>query len=153
MASVLVAGQPQTIHVLENPLDWSTVKVGSVSGCTQTTCLGDYVVGRSAMLDAETHKAVGTLVTECFVVDAVTGRYHCPATSIALTGRGEVVFTEDVLLGPHLCTTCYTPEPSGYVDDFPVIGGTGEFLAATGHVTSPADSTWRYGDFVITLTR
>jgi hypothetical protein len=148
------AGQAQTIHVLEYPADWAEVKVGSLSGCKDTTCLGDYLVGRSSMADAATKTTVGTLVTECFVVDAGSGRYHCPATTIALTGRGQIVFTEDVLLGPHICPTCsFTPEAGGYAVDFPVIGGSGEFLGATGVVTSPAGSTWKYGDFVITLTK
>ncbi|MGZ8515057.1 MAG: hypothetical protein ACXWXA_08450 [Candidatus Limnocylindrales bacterium] len=34
-----------------------------------------------------------------------------------------------------------------------LIGGTGEFLGASGVVTTPADSTAKYGDFVITLTK
>jgi len=136
------ASQPQTIHVLEDPADWTEVKVGSLSGCNASTCLGDYLVGRSRMLDASTNKEVGTLLTECFVVDASSERYHCPSTTIELTGRGQVVFTEDAYIGQHRSA-----------GDYPVIGGTGEFLGASGVVTTPADSTAKYGDFVITLTK
>ncbi len=137
------AGQPETIHVLEVPTDWAEVKVGSLTGCTDTTCLGDYLVGRSSMVDATTNKTVGTLVTECFVVDASSGHYHCPSTMITLTGRGQIVFSEDPHIGDNT-----TPSK-----DWPIIGGTGEFLGVTGFVASPANSTAQAGDFVITITR
>lgn len=80
---------PQTIHVLENPVDWAEVKVGSLTGCKEARCLGDYLVGHSSIDDAATNDLVGTLVTECFVVDAASGLYHCPSTTITLTGRGR----------------------------------------------------------------
>lgn len=143
---------PQTIHVLEDPRDWAEVKVGSLSGCKDAYCLGDYIVGSSTMLDAVTRAGVGTLATECFIVNAGTGRYHCPATTIVLTGRGTIVFTEDPYLGLKFCPGCFPQEPPNTVD-YPVIGGSGEFVGVTGEVTSPADSTWQYGDFVITLTK
>jgi hypothetical protein len=144
--------QRQVVHVLENPLDWADVKVGSLAGCADAYCLGDYEIGSSSLIDAVTKKPVGTLLTECFLVDAHSGRYHCPATTLVLTGRGQIVFTEDPYLGPKFCPACFAPEPPNTVD-YPVIGGTGEFLGATGDVTGAADSTWQYGDFVVTLTR
>jgi hypothetical protein len=144
--------QQQVIHVLENPLDWAEVKIGSLSGCKDTYCLGDYEIGSSSLIDAATKQTVGTLLTECFLVDSHSGRYHCPATTLVLTGRGQIVFTEDPYLGPKFCPACFPPEPPNAVD-YPVIGGSGEFRSATGDVTSPANSTWQYGDFVVTLTR
>ena len=144
--------QQQVVHVLENPLDWADVKVGSLAGCADAYCLGDYEIGSSSLIDAVTKKPVGTLLTECFLVDAHSGRYHCPATTLVLTGRGQIVFTEDPYLGPKFCPACFPPEPPNTVD-CPVIGGSGEFRSATGDVTSPADSTWQYGDFVVTLTK
>jgi hypothetical protein len=155
-ASATTSSSPvtQTIHVLEEPLNWTGVSIGSLSGCKDTTCLGDYLVGRSSLVDSVTKKAAGFLVTECFVVDAGSGRYHCPATTIALTGRGQVVFTENVLLGPHICPTCsFTPEADPEAGGYAVVGGSGEFLGATVDVTSPADSTYQYGDFVITVRK
>jgi hypothetical protein len=147
------ATQQQVVHVLENPLGWAEVKVGSLSECKDAYCLGNYVVGSSSLVDAVTKDVVGTLLTECFLVDAGSGRYHCPATTLVLTGRGQIVFTEDPYLGPKFCPSCFRPEPPNTVADYPVIGGSGEFLGATGEVTSPADSTWQYGDFVVTLTK
>ena len=150
--AVAAANQQQVVHVLENPLDWADVKVGSLTGCTAAYCLGDYEIGSSSLIDAVTKKPVGTLLTECFLVDAHSGRYHCPATTLVLTGRGQIVLTEDPYLGPKFCPACFAPEPPNTVD-YPVIGGSGEFLGTTGAVTSPADSTWQYGDFVVTLTK
>lgn len=151
-AAPAAAPQRQVVHVLENPLDWAEVKVGSLTGCKDAYCLGDYEIGSSSLVDAVTRDFVGTLLTECFLVDAGSGRYHCPATTLVLTGRGQIVFTEDPYLGPKFCPACFPPEPPNTVD-YPVIGGSGEFLGAAGDVTSPADSTWQYGDFVVTLTR
>jgi hypothetical protein len=54
---------------------------------------------------------------------------------------GDIVFDETVSLDGHPF-----PEP------WPIISGTGEFLGATGSVESPDDSTWSWGDFVITIT-
>jgi hypothetical protein len=93
--SPAAASQSLTIHVLEDPVDWAGVKVGSLTGCKDTTGLGDYLVGHSSMVDAATNMTVGTLVTECFVLEAGSGHYHCPSSMIELTGRGQIVFTED----------------------------------------------------------
>jgi hypothetical protein len=137
------ANQPQTIHVLEPARNVTVVSVGSLTGCTSTTgCEGDYVLGDDPLLDATTRKEVGSLLFECFRVDAGTSLFHCPGNTILLIGRGRIVFTEDVHFAP------------GYPLDFwPITGGTGEFLGATGTVTSPADSTYTEGgDFVITIT-
>jgi hypothetical protein len=138
------AGKAQTIHVLENPLDWASVNVGSLSGCTVAPCLGDYLVGRSSLSDATTKKTVGTLVTECFLVDAASGEYHCPSVMLTLTGRGKIVFSENPFIGAKTASAS---------EDMPIIGGTGEFLGMTGSVASPANSTSSYGDFVITITK
>jgi hypothetical protein len=138
------AGQPQTIHVLEYPHHWARVHVGSLSECKGTPCLGDYLVGRSSLSDATTKKTVGTLVTECFIVDAASGEYHCPSVMITLTGRGKIVFSEDPFIGANTASAS---------EDMPIIGGTGEFLGATGSVASPANSTAEYGDFVITIIK
>jgi hypothetical protein len=151
------AGGSQTIHVLEDPLNWATVKLGTLTGCPETMgdyggCLGDYVVGRSSMRDATTNKTVGFLVTECFVVDAASGRVHCPATTITLTGRGQIVFTENVLLGPHVCPTCgFTPDADPSSGGYTVTGGSGELFGGT--VADSPGSTYAYGDWVITLTK
>ena len=66
-----------------------------------------------------------------------------PGNTITLTGRGKIVYTEDV----HFA--------AGYIQDqWPITGGTSEFAGLTGFVTSPADSTYTDGgDFVITLTK
>src|SRR3989304_941316 len=64
--------------------------------------------------------------------------YHCPANTVTLTGRGDIVFDETVSLDGHPF-----PEP------WPIVSGTGEFLGATGSVESPDDSTWSWGGFVI----
>jgi hypothetical protein len=91
-------------------------------------------------------------VTECFVVDAGSGRYQCPASTMALTGRGQVVFTENILLGPHICPTCgFTPDADPSSGGLTVIGGSGEFLGAT--LAESPGSTYAYGDWVITLTK
>jgi hypothetical protein len=131
------ASQPQTIHVIEHATNVSQVRVGSLSGCSNTTsCQGDYIVGDDPLADAVTGKEVGTLAFECFVVTTGDTLYHCPGITITLTGRGQIVFTEFYWDGVT------RPETS------PITGGTGEFLGATGTVTSQ-----RGGDFVITLTK
>jgi hypothetical protein len=136
------ANQPQTIHVIEHPTNVTLVRVGSIAGCAKAICMGDYYAGISSMSDATTGKTVGTFVFECFVVDDASGLYHCPASTLDLTGRGQIVYTESVYIGKK-------DVPPG---TWPIIGGTGEFLGATGTVSSPADSTESDGDFVITFT-
>ena len=96
--------------------------------------------GGVAVLDAATRKAVGAFLVDCLLVDSTETLYHCPANTITLTGRGQIVFTDTLLWG------------SGAGDDtwatwapWPTIGGTGEFLSATGTIDSPADSTWSAG--------
>jgi hypothetical protein len=146
------ANQQQAVHVLEDPLDWADVKDGSLSGCKDTTCLADYLVGRSSMRDGTTNKTVGFLVTECFVVDAGSGRYHCPATTIALTGRGQIVFTENVLFGPHICPTRgFTPDADPSSDGYTVSRGSGELLGAT--IAESPGSAYADGDWVITIAK
>ena len=137
------ATQAQTIHVLEPAANVTQVSVGSLTGCTSTSgCQGDYVLGDDPLLDATTRNEVGRLRFECFRVDTASSLFHCPGNTITLTGRGSIVYTEDV----HFA--------SGYpLADWPITGGTGEFLGATGSVTSPADSAYTAGgDFVITFT-
>ena len=137
------AASPSTIHVIEYPTHVTYVRVGSISDCVGTTCLGDYYAGSSSMKDATTGKVVGTFVFECFVVNAVSGLFHCPSDTLDLTGRGQIVFTESVYIG----------NKDAHAGPWPVIGGTGEFLGATGTVSSPENSTAADGDFVITLSR
>jgi hypothetical protein len=133
------AHKPQTIHVLEDPIAFQTVQI---AGCTSTAgCKGDQLKGRSWMLDATTRANVGTFVVRCVLIDPDQNLYHCPANTVTLTGRGQIVFDETVSLDGHPF-----PEP------WPITSGTGEFLDATGSVESPDDSTWSYGDFVITIT-
>lgn len=147
--SPAAANQPQTIHVLEDPGQFTFVRVGSLTGCKAGDCQGDTMIGRSRMLDAATRKGIGTFLVDCFLIDPGQKLYHCPANTITLTGRGQIVFTETLLWGgggPGQDTwATWAP--------WPIIGGTGEFLGATGVVDSPADSTWSAGDFVITITK
>lgn len=138
------ASQRQTIHVLEPARNVTQVSVGSLTGCTSATgCQGDYVLGDDPLLDATTGEEVGSLLFECFRVDTGSSLFHCPGNTITLTGRGQIVYTENVHFAPG-----YAPE------EWPITGGTGEFLGATGFVTTPADSTYTEGgDFVITITK
>jgi hypothetical protein len=142
------ADRPQTIHVLEDPGQFTFGHVGSVTGCNSAACQGDTMIGRSRMLDAATREGIGTFLVNCVLIDVSQTLYHCPANTITLTGRGQIVFTETLLWGgggPGQDTwATWAP--------WPIIGGTGEFLGATGTVDSPADSTWSAGDFVITIT-
>jgi hypothetical protein len=146
-APPLEANQPQTIHVLEEPGKFTFGHVGSLTGCNAGDCQGDTMIGRSRMLDAATHEVVGAFLVDCFLIDPGQKLYHCPANTITLTGRGQIVFTETLLWGGGGAgqDTWATWAP------WPIIGGTGEFLGATGTVDSPADSTWSAGDFVITI--
>jgi hypothetical protein len=134
--------QSQTIHVLEDPIGFSHVKVGSLTGCNATDCQGDMLIGRSRMLDATTRKEVGTFLVNCFLVDPAQSLYSCPANTITLTDRGQIVFTE---------TLRFVAGASQEL--WPIIGGTGEFLGATGTIDGPDDSTWPYADLVITFTK
>jgi hypothetical protein len=136
-ASPALASQPQTIHVIEHPINSTTVRVGSLTGCTNTTsCQGDFYLGDNPLFDAATGTEVGTLKYECFVIDTGSSLYHCPGNTVTLTGRGQIVFTETVDFD----------RPAG--ERGPVTGGTDEFLGATGVVTSPG-----LEDFVVTITR
>lgn len=133
------AHRPQTLHVLEDPVSFHTV---TVAGCTSTAgCEGDQLVGTSRMLDADTRVTIGSFAVMCILIDPDQNLYHCPANTVTLTGRGQIVFDETVSLDGHPF-----PEP------WPIVSGTGEFLGAAGFVESPDDSTWSYGDFVITIT-
>ena len=137
-------GELQTIHLLEPSRNVTEVTVGSLTGCTSAGgCQGDYVLGDDPLLDATTREEVGRLLFECFRVDVASSLFHCPGNTITLTGRGTIVFTEDV----HFA--------SGYPPTvWPITGGTGEFLGATGTVTSPPDSTYTEGgDFLITIIK
>lgn len=134
------AHRPQTIHVLEDPLDFRTV---AVPGCASAAgCKGDKLIGTSRLLDADTRAVVGSFAVRCELIDPAQNRFHCPANAMTLTGRGDIVFDETVSIGNK-------GAPAG---PWPIIDGTGEFLGASGSVSSPADSTWTYGDFVITIT-
>jgi hypothetical protein len=78
-----------------------------------------------------------------FLVDASDSLYHSPGNTITLTGRGQIVFSETL----H-------DDGSGRPATGAIIGGTGEFLGATGFVISRSLSTGGDfgGDFVITIT-
>lgn len=133
------ARRAQTIHVLEDPVSFHTV---TVAGCTSAAgCEGDQLVGSSRMLDADTRVTIGSFAVRCILIDPDQNLYHCPANTVTLTGRGQIVFDETVSLDGHPF-----PEP------WPIVSGTGEFLGATGSVESPDDSTWSYGDFVISIS-
>lgn len=141
LLAACTTASPSPIHVIEHPTDVTAVRVGSISGCVGTTCLGDYYAGSSSMTDAATGKVVGTFAFECFVVNARSGLFHCPSDTLELTGRGLIVFTELVYIG----------NKDAHAGPWPIIGGTGEFLGVTGTVSSPDDSTAADGDFVITI--
>jgi hypothetical protein len=133
------AHQPLTIHIFDYPTGGTDVRVGSLTGCTDTTCQGDYIVGYDRVVDAATGREVGTLAYECFLVDSGSTLYHCPGNTFTLTGRGQIVFAEVI---QH--------EAGGPPTTGPITGGTGEFLGATGFVVSQKISNG--GDFVITIT-
>jgi hypothetical protein len=133
------AHQPLTIHLIDHPTGGADVRLGSHSGCTDTLCQGDYIVGYDPVVDAATGSEVGTLAYECFLVDPGSTLYHCPGNTITLTGRGQIVFAEVI---EHVS--------GGPPTIAPITGGTGEFLGATGFVVSQKISNG--GDFVITIT-
>jgi hypothetical protein len=94
------------------------------------------------MLDAATRKVVGSFLVSCFLVDPAQSLYTCPANTVTLTGRGQIVFTETLRFAPGASQELW-----------PIIGGTGEFLGATGTIDGPKDTTWPYADLVITYTK
>ncbi len=98
------------------------------------------MVGYDPLFDAASGKEVGTFAYECFLVDVESHLYHCPGVTITLTGRGQIVFAEVI---DH--------EVGGPPATAPIIGGTGDFLGATGTVTAKVLSST--GDFVITITK
>lgn len=145
-----IAAEPTTIHVLEDPVDFTDVLVGSLTGCTTastTGCQGDQLIGHSRLLDATSHEEVGKFLVSCFLVDPGQSLYTCPANTITLTGRGQIIFTESLLFREASAQEWQNWAP------WPITGGTGEFLGATGTVDGPKDSTWPYLDAVITIIR
>jgi len=140
-ASPSASGQSQTIHLIEHPTNVNSVSVGSLTGCTNTTsCRGDYLIGDNPVFDAETGAQVGTMTFECFFVDEGSLLLHCAGITITLTDRGQIVFNEIVDLGGEVRPANGT-----------IIGGTGEFLGATGTITSRKLAST--SDFVITLSK
>lgn len=136
-ASPHPADAPQTVHLTEHPTNVNSVEVGSLTNCTDpTSCQGDYLLGESAMYDAVTGNQVGTVTFECFFIDTGSLLLHCPGSTITLTDRGQIVINEIVDLGGEIAP-----------DNGTIIGGTGEYLGATGNVTSGNR------DFVITITK
>lgn len=132
------AHRPQTVHVLEDAIAFRRVPV---AGCTTTKgCVGQQLNGVSWMLDWATHAEIGTLLAKCVMTDPGRNLYDC-AITIKLTGRGQIVFDESVVIGGN--------GPQG---PWPIASGTGEFLGATGSVSIPADSTCHCGNFVIAIT-
>lgn len=139
-ASTGAANQPQTIHLILHPSRDTEVSVGSLRGCTDTApCQGDYRIGDDPLFDAATGTEVGTLVYVEFAVVTGTSLFYSPADTITLTGRGQIVFTETIY-----------DDGSGRSVTGAIIGGTDEFLGATGYVIST--SLPNNGDFVITIT-
>jgi hypothetical protein len=138
-ASTAAANRAQTIHLILHPGgDWN-VSVGSLTGCGHTICVGDYRLGDDPLFDATTGKQVGTLVYVEFLVRGAS-LFHSPGNTFDLTGRGQIVFSE----------TLYD-DGSGQPATGAILGGTGEFLGATGYVVSR--SLQGSGDFVINITR
>lgn len=135
------SGQSPVIHLIEHPTNVSSVSVGSLTGCTNTTsCQGDYIIGDNPVFDAGTGTEVGILTFECFFIDAGSLLLHCPGITITLTDRGQIVFNEIVDLGGEVRPNNGT-----------ITAGTGEFLGATGTVTSRKLAST--ADFVITLAK
>lgn len=132
---------PQTIHIIEHPTNVNSVSVGSLTGCTDATaCRGDYLLGDNPVFDAVSGAEVGTITFECFFFDPGRLLLHCPGITITLDDRGQIVFNEIVDLGGEV-------QPANGT----IIGGSGEFLGATGTVTSRKLATT--SDFVITVTK
>lgn len=131
----------RTIHLIEQPTNTNSVSVGSLTHCTDaTSCRGDYLLGENPVFDAVTNKQVGTVTFECFFFDPGSLVIHCPGVTITLTDRGQIVYNAIVDLGGAVRPANGT-----------IIGGTGEFLGATGTVTSKKlDST---SDITITFAK
>jgi hypothetical protein len=127
------------IHLTEQPTSGAGVSVGSLSGCAAVGCLGDYIVGLDPVVDAATGKVAGELAYECFLVDTTSHQYHCPGTTIDLTGRGQIAFTDYFFAGGN-----------GQAVTAPITGGTGEFLGATGSIVIK-QLPGPVGDYVITF--
>ncbi len=140
-ASPSSSGQTQTIHLIEHPTNTNSVSIGSLTGCTNaTSCRGDYLLGDNPVFDAATNKQVGTTTFECFFFDPGSLLLHCPGITITLTDRGQIVYNGVVDLGGDVRLANGT-----------IIGGTGEFLGATGTVTGKKVANT--SDIVITITR
>jgi hypothetical protein len=137
-ASPGIAHQPQTIHLILHPSNDTEVRVGSLTGCAEATCRGDYRLGDDPLFDAATGVQVGTLVYVEFALTEA-GLYYSPADTITLTGRGQIVFSETIY-----------DDGTGNSVTGAITGGTDEFLGVTGYVTST--SLPGKGDFVITIT-
>jgi hypothetical protein len=119
--------QPQTIHLIEHP--------------TNVSDQGGIVSGIDPLFDAATGKEVGTVTFKCFVKNSGGSLYDCPGVTFTLSDRGQIVFTETVVLAVGTPPTIW-----------PITTGTGEFLGATGTVTSQLPPNGN-GDFVITITK
>jgi hypothetical protein len=74
-----------------------------------------------------------------FGVVTGTNLFYSPADTITLTGHGQIIFTETIY-----------DDGTGKPVKGAIIGGTDEFLGATGYVIST--SLPNSGDFVITIT-
>ena len=133
----------RTIHLIANLTNQTFVSVGTLTGCTtiETGCQGDYLVFNDPLVDPTTDKRVGTLMAECFLVDATTGTFHCPGPTITLIGRGQI--DSDLK---------YDGSPAMNATTGPITGGTGEFFGALGTVrVKTLDGTQPQVDLVITI--
>jgi hypothetical protein len=140
LAQLAAAGKSLVIHLILDPTTDTTVHVGTLTGCTDSACQGDYMIGHDRLTDADTGRDAGTFSYQCFLVDPASTLYHCPGITITLTDRGQITFTE---LIEHL--------PGRPPAVSPITGGTGEFLGATGTVTGKVLSG--SGDFVIAISK
>ena len=92
------ANQPQTVPaVVEQTTNVSNIQVGSSTGCTTPACPGVYLIGDDPLVDPATAKRVGSLVFVCFRVDTLSHLLYCPAVTMTLWDRGQLVFTHEVL--------------------------------------------------------
>jgi hypothetical protein len=121
------ASGPQTIHLIEHP--------------DNVIDQGGTVIGIDPVFDATTGKQVGTVTFECRAIAPGGSVFYCPGVIFTLTDRGQIVFTETVALVVGTPPTIW-----------PITGGTGEFLGATGTVTSQLPPSGN-GDFVIKVTK